>query len=106
MPAKRTQRPRRRRSAARAASGKTKSRRLPAGITRVEQPSTRTFGFVVRVGNRPSAKGWRPRFKAYFGDYTYSGKGNALAAAKKGLTQLLSSGKPPKEKPSPPRRRR
>lgn len=105
MPNKRTQSGRRR-SATRAASRKTTSRRLPAGITRVEQPSTRTFGFVVRVGNRPSPKGWRPRFKAYFGDFTYGGKKNALAAAEKWLKLLHKNGRPPKEKPAPPKRRR
>jgi hypothetical protein len=100
-----TQQSSRRRSATRAVSGKTKTRRYPAGITRVEQASTRTFGFVVRVGNRPSPRGWRPRFKAYFGDFTYGGKKNALAAAEKWLKQLLKSGKQPKQKPAPPKKR-
>lgn len=105
MPPKRTQSARRRK-ATRAASRKTARRRYPAGITRVEQPSTRTFGFVVRVGNRRSPKGWRPRFKAYFGDFTYGGKKQALEAATKWLKELLKRGKPPREKPAPKRKRR
>jgi hypothetical protein len=50
------------------------NRNLPPGICRVEQPSTRTYGFVVRVGHRPSPKGWRPKYTAYFGDHSHGGK--------------------------------
>lgn len=75
-----------------------KNRALPAGICRVEQPSTRTFGYVVRVGHRRSAKGWRPRFTAYFGDFSNGGKKDALAAATKWLRTLERTGKAPKKK--------
>jgi hypothetical protein len=68
---------------------------LPPGVCRVEQPSTRTFGFVVRVGHRASPKGWRPRFTAYFGDHSHGGKKEALAAAVRWLKRLERTGKPP-----------
>jgi len=58
--------------------------------------STRTFGYVVRVGHRQSAKGWRPKFKAYFGDFSNGGKKNALAAAVKWLKTLEKTGKHPR----------
>lgn len=73
-------------------------RNLPPGICRVEQASTRTFGYVVRVGHRPSPKGWRPRFTAYFGDFSNGGKKNALEAATRWLDRLQRTGKPPKKK--------
>jgi hypothetical protein len=68
---------------------------LPPGICRVEQPSTRTYGFVVRVGHRPSPKGWRPKYTAYFGDHSHGGKKAALAAATRWLKTLARTGKPP-----------
>jgi len=71
------------------------NRNLPPGICRVEQPSTRTFGFVVRVGHRPSPKGWRPKYTAYFGDHSHGGKKAALAAATRWLKTLGRTGKPP-----------
>ncbi len=74
------------------------NRNLPPGICRVEQASTRTFGYVVRVGHRQSAKGWRPKFKAYFGDFSNGGKKNALAAAVKWLKTLEKTGKAPAKK--------
>lgn len=71
------------------------NKNLSPGICRVEQPSTRTYGYVVRVGHRPSPKGWRPKFTAYFGDHTHGGKKNALAAAERWLKVLGRTGKPP-----------
>lgn len=68
---------------------------LPPGICRVDQVSTRTYGYVVRVGHRRSARGWRPRFTAYFGDFTHGGKKQALAAAVKWLKTLERTGTPP-----------
>jgi hypothetical protein len=50
---------------------------------------------VVRVGHRPSPRGWRPRFTAYFGDFSHGGKKNALAAATRWLTILEKTGKAP-----------
>jgi hypothetical protein len=71
------------------------NRNLPPGVCRVEQPSTRTYGYVVRVGHRRSAKGWRPKFTAYFGDHTHGSKKSALAAAVRWLKVLARTGKPP-----------
>jgi len=71
---------------------------LPPGICRVDQASTRTFGYVVRVGHRRTVRGWRPRFKAYFGDVSHGGKKKALAAAVKWLEALERTGKPPAKK--------
>jgi hypothetical protein len=74
------------------------NRNLPPGICRVEQPSTRTYGYVVRVGHRQSPRGWRPKFTAYFGDFSNGGKKNALAAATRWLKILEKTGKPPAKK--------
>lgn len=71
---------------------------LPPGICRVEQESTRTFGYVVRVGHRRSPKGWRPKFTAYFGDFSHGGKKPALAAAVRWLKALERTGKAPEKK--------
>lgn len=78
-----------------AARARRVNRSLPPGICRVEQPSTRTYGYVVRVGHRRSAKGWRPKFTAYFGDFSHGGKKSALAAAARWLKILEKTGKPP-----------
>ncbi len=78
-----------------AARARRVNTKLPPGICRVDQASTRTFGFVVRVGHRRSAKGWRPRFTAYFGDFSHGGKKPALAAAVKWLKTLERTGKAP-----------
>jgi hypothetical protein len=74
------------------------NRSLPPGICRVEQPSTRTYGYVVRVGHRRSAKGWRPKFTAYFGDFSHGGKKPALAAASRWLKVLEKTGKAPEKR--------
>ena len=52
------------------------------GISRIDQPSTRTHGWFVRVnwhGRRDGSYG--PRHQKYFGDATYGGKRKALRAA-------------------------
>jgi len=74
------------------------NKKLPPGVCRVDQQSTRTFGYVVRVGHRPSPDGWRPRFTAYFGDHSHGGKKAALAAAVRWLGILERTGKPPARK--------
>lgn len=76
------------------------NKNLPPGVCRVEQPSTRTFGYVVRVGHRNSPKGWRPKFTAYFGDHSNGGKKEALAAATKWLRTLERTGKAPEKRPA------
>lgn len=71
---------------------------LPPGICRVEQASTRTYGYVARVGHRPSPKGWRPKYTAYFGDHSHGGKYLALAAATKWLDNHTTSSAVPRAK--------
>lgn len=71
---------------------------LPPGVCRVDQRSTRTYGYVVRVGHRRSAGVWRPKFTAYFGDFSFGGKKPALAAAIRWLRILEKTGKPPAKK--------
>ncbi|HKO14663.1 MAG TPA: hypothetical protein VJU87_00390 [Gemmatimonadaceae bacterium] len=62
-------------------------RALPPGISRIDQDTTRTHGFFVRVGYRKTAKGWRPRASAFFGDAGHGGKASALRAAERWLRQ-------------------
>lgn len=51
------------------------------GISRVDQKSTRTHGYVGRLGYRQTETGWRPAFKAFFGDASNGGPAGALKAA-------------------------
>jgi hypothetical protein len=60
---------------------------LPAGISRIDQETTRTHGYFVRVGYRKTAKGWRPKASAFFGDSSHGGKSAALRAAERWLKQ-------------------
>ena len=62
--------------------GKNGLRSPGPGISRIDQDSTRTHGYFVRVGYRLTDKGWRPKFSAFFGDATYKGAAGALRAAK------------------------
>lgn len=68
------------------------------GITRVDQPSTRTHGYVVRVNYQQTERGWRPKFTAFFGDARYGGQRKALTAARSWLKQLRRTGRPPKRR--------
>jgi hypothetical protein len=52
-----------------------------SGISRVDQKSTRTHGYVGRLGYRQTETGWRPAFKAFFGDASNNGPEGALKAA-------------------------
>ena len=46
-----------------------KKSNLPAGISRIDQASTRTHGFFVRVGYHRTRDGkWRPKQRSFFGD--------------------------------------
>jgi hypothetical protein len=57
-----------------------------AGISRIDQVSTRTHGFFVRVGYHRTKDGaWRPKHRAFFGDASHGGKAKALKAASKWL---------------------
>lgn len=52
------------------------------GISRIDQPSTRTHGWFVRSGFHTRADGTSaPRHRKFFGDFTYGGKRRALKAA-------------------------
>ncbi len=59
------------------------------GISRIEQPSTRTFGWFVRVGFRKRRDGtYVPRHRRFFGDVTHGGKRRALQAAQAYVAKL------------------
>ncbi|MEO8448524.1 MAG: hypothetical protein ABI647_01965 [Gemmatimonadota bacterium] len=92
--------------ATRRSSSRTKPARKPAarksaskvpGISRIDQPTTRTFGWFCRYGYRPTPKGTRPKFTAFFGDATHGGKKKALDAATGWLKQVQRTGRPPKK---------
>ncbi|HVH68468.1 MAG TPA: hypothetical protein VM716_11405 [Gemmatimonadales bacterium] len=62
---------------------KTRSRRVRRhGISRIDQPSTRTHGWFVRAGfsRRPDGT-YAPRHRKFFGDVSHGGKRRALQAA-------------------------
>jgi hypothetical protein len=65
----------------------SKGRGLTPGISRIDQPTTRTHGYFVRVGYRKTTKGWRPKASAFFGDASHGGKTSALKAAERWLKQ-------------------
>ena len=59
------------------------------GISRIDQPSTRTYGWFVRVGFYKRRDGsYGPRHRKFFGDVTYGGKRRALRAAQEYLATL------------------
>jgi hypothetical protein len=66
---------------------RTTRRALPPGISRIDQDTTRTHGYFVRVGYRKTTKGWRPKASAFFGDAGHGGKSSALRAAERWLKQ-------------------
>jgi hypothetical protein len=53
------------------------------GISRIDQPSTRTHGWFVRANfhKRPDGS-YGPRHRKFFGDASYGGKTRALRAAR------------------------
>ena len=56
------------------------------GISRIDQPSTRTHGWFVRAQFRDRPDGTNaPRHQKFFGDHSYGGKRAALQAAKEYL---------------------
>jgi hypothetical protein len=56
------------------------------GISRIDQESTRTHGYFVRVGYHRTKEGaWRPKYRAFFGDASHGGKAKAFKAAVKWL---------------------
>jgi hypothetical protein len=75
-----------------AKSAKKVSRRVGKskipGISRIDQESTRTHGWFVRVGYRRTKQGWRPKHRAFFGDKSHGGKAAALKAAEQWLNSV------------------
>ena len=70
---------------------KTKRRRTTRrpGICRIDQDSTRTHGWFVRVGYYRRRDGsYRPRHTKFFGDVTNGGKRKALYAAEAFVAKL------------------
>ncbi len=56
------------------------------GISRIDQPSTRTHGWFVRSQFGERADGtYGPRHRKFFGDHSHGGKRRALQAAKQYL---------------------
>ncbi|HET9386155.1 MAG TPA: hypothetical protein VFO67_13470 [Gemmatimonadales bacterium] len=57
------------------------------GISRIDQPSTRTHGWFVRAAfyTRPDGTS-APRHRKFFGDVSYGGKRRGLKAAMEYLT--------------------
>ncbi len=68
-----------------AAKRKSGSTSVP-GISRIDQESTRTHGYFVRVGYHRTKEGaWRPKHRSFFGDAGHGGKEKAFKAAVKWL---------------------
>ena len=62
------------------------------GISRIDQPSTRTFGWFVRTGFYKRRDGtYAPRHRRFFGDVTHRGKRRALRAAREYLAKVARS---------------
>jgi hypothetical protein len=59
------------------------------GISRIDQPSTRTHGWFVRSGfhERPDGS-YGPRHRKFFGDVSSGGKRKGLQAAKAYLAKI------------------
>ncbi len=70
----------------------TKTRSQPIrrrGISRIEQSSTRTYGWFARADFYKRRDGtYVPRHRKFFGDVTYGGKRRALRAAQEYLAKL------------------
>lgn len=67
------------------------------GISRIDQPSTRTHGWFVRAAfhRRPDGT-YAPRHRKFFGDVTYGGKRRALRAAQEYLAIVARGRRKPK----------
>jgi hypothetical protein len=72
---------------AKKASRRVGKSKIP-GISRIDQESTRTHGWFVRVGYRRTKQGWRPKHRAFFGDKSHGGKTAALKAAEQWLNSV------------------
>lgn len=59
------------------------------GISRIDQPSTRTHGWFVRAGfYKRRDGGYVARHRKFFGDVTHGGKRRALRAAEAYLAKV------------------
>ena len=59
------------------------------GISRIDQPSTRTFGWFVRADFYRRRDGsYVPRYRKFFGDVSHGGKRRALRAAQAYLAKV------------------
>jgi hypothetical protein len=85
------------RSRAKSASRSRSASKVP-GISRIDQASTRTFGWFCRFGYRPTPSGTRPKFTAFFGDASNGGKKKAFDKALGWLKTVQRNGRPPKRK--------
>jgi hypothetical protein len=66
-----------------------KRTKVTPGISRIDQDSTRTHGYFVRVAYERTPEGtWRPRHRAFFGDASHGGKKKALKAAETWLRKV------------------
>ena len=74
-------------TAAKKVSRRVGKSKIP-GISRIDQESTRTHGWFVRVGYRRTKQGWRPKHRAFFGDKSHGGKTAALKAAEQWLNSV------------------
>ncbi len=63
------------------------------GISRIDQPSTRTHGWFARAGFYQRADGsYAPRYQKFFGDASHGGKRRALRAAQEYLAKVQGRG--------------
>jgi len=59
------------------------------GISRIDQPSTRTYGWFVRADFCRRRDGtYVPRYRKFFGDEGHGGKRRALRAAREYLAKV------------------
>lgn len=80
-----------------------KSRRPVAkGYTRIDQPSTNSHGWFVRVGYFKRRDGtWKARHVAFFGDVTHGGKNKAKRAAEAYVAKAQREDRKAAAKPAP-----
>ena len=70
----------------------TRRRSHYPGISRIDQPSTRTHGWFVRAGfYRVKKRIYAPRHRKFFGDVTHGGKRGSLKAARAYLASVTRS---------------
>lgn len=90
MAAKKAGKKRTAKKGAKKSARKSSSSSVP-GVSRIDQESTRTHGYFVRVGYHRTKEGaWRPKHRAFFGDASHGGKEKAFKAAVKWLKSKQS----------------